>query len=69
MTDIDNIHTVTQLMEAAATALEERDGDALDRMQSKARDWLQDGAEYAAQASMLGSMAEAAYTLADHENN
>ena len=58
-----NVHTVTDLMAAAAKALTERDADALDKLRRKVCDWMQTEEETAAQLAMLDAMSEAAYEL------
>lgn len=60
-------NTQTKLFEAAAEALQERDGDTIERLQNHARDWLLDAETSAAIQTALGAMAEAAYELAEFE--
>ena len=55
--------TLTELLEAAAEALQERDGDKIEQLQNHARGWLVDAATSAAILTTLGAMAEAAYEL------
>lgn len=47
---------VTELMVAAATALEDRDFDRLDELSRLVRDWLQPDRETNAQLAMLEAM-------------
>jgi len=68
MTSTDQIHSVTDLMKAAAVALAQRDGQALESMQHRVRDWMQPAAECEAQMMMLNAMAEAAYMLEDEQS-
>lgn len=63
----DNVRNVAQMMNCAALALQERDVDALERLQSLSRNWLQDGSETAAQSALLCAMIDAACELQDFE--
>ena len=62
-----NPTTQTELFEAAAEALQQRDGASIERLQGVARGWLQDDGTAAAIQTALGAMAEAAYELAEYE--
>jgi acyl-CoA reductase-like NAD-dependent aldehyde dehydrogenase len=57
--------TVNELMTAAAHALEDRDTDLLEALQSHTRNWLQDDEAMLAQTYMLHTMLEAVYQLDD----
>lgn len=61
--------TQVELFEAAAVALQERDGETIERLQNHARGWLQDAGTAAAIQTALGAMAEAAYELAEYESD
>ena len=61
----DPIHTLEDLLHAAAKALDARDADALQRLRRIPQDWLQTERETAAQAALLDAMAEAAFELAE----
>lgn len=68
MTSTDQIHSVTDLMRAAAEALAQRDGQAIENMQNHVREWMQPSREYEAQMMLLNAMAEAAYMLEGEES-
>lgn len=59
----DDIHTETDLLNAAAKALIRRDGDAFHSLLHLARNWMQTSAEAEAQERLLRAMQEAAYLL------
>lgn len=54
-----DIHTVNDLMLAAADALSERDYQKLERLITISQNWLQPAEESRAQAAMLQSMIDA----------
>ena len=57
------MNSLTDLLNAAATALAARDGDRIQRLAATAADWLQPESEAEAQRHLLEVMAEAAYLL------
>ena len=59
----DRPSNVTELMFAAAAALEDRDVDRLDELSRVVRDWLQPEYETSAQLAMLEAMMVAAEEL------
>lgn len=53
------VHTVSELMTAAAEALMNQDADALHELKQLTSDWLQTEEELRAQHAMLDAMLEA----------
>ena len=62
------MNSLTDLLNAAATALAARDGDRIQRLAATAADWLQPESEAEAQRHLLEVMAEAAYLLEGEES-
>lgn len=62
------MNSLTDLLNAAATALAARDGDRIQRLAAIAADWLQPESESDAQRHLLDVMAEAAYLLEGEES-
>ena len=60
---MDNINTVSDLMNAAAEALRERDEETLHRLLQVVQNWMQMDDETRAQLNMLHSMIEAVCDL------
>ena len=63
------MNSLTDLLNAAATALAARDGDRIQRLAATAADWLQPESEAEAQRHLLEVMAEAAYLLEGEESD
>lgn len=62
---MNSINTTTDLLNAAAQALEERDEDTLLRLFDVVEGWLISDQEASALKAVLSSMLEAAYFLND----
>ena len=62
------MNSLTDLLNAAATALAARDGARIQRLAAIAADWLQPESEAEAQRHLLEVMAEAAYLLEGEES-
>ena len=60
---MDKVHTVADMMTAAARALQERDTQALFDLMRVSRDWLQPAHEHNAQMELLETMADVCETL------
>ena len=60
---MNNVHTVNELLTAAAEALANRDVDALNRLRDNANGWMQTEDERQAQLAMLDAMEEAVDTI------
>ena len=58
-----NVHTTTDLFNAAAIALAKRDGATFDRLRQINLNWLQPPEQAAAADAALQAMQEAAYLL------
>ena len=63
------MNSLTDLLNAAATALAARDGDRIQRLAATAADWLQPESEAEAQRLLLEVMAEAAYLLEGEDSD
>ena len=63
------MNSLTDLLNAAATALAARDGDRIQRLAATAADWLQPESEAEAQRHLLEVMAEAAYLLEGEDSD
>ena len=61
--DRNEINTLNDLLNAAATALNEGDTETLEMLQSISSGWLQDDESQNAQSKLLDAMLEAAYQL------
>lgn len=59
-----NIHSTTQMMTAAAAALEAEDAETLMAIKSHCQNWLQSDDEATAQQALLDAMINAADALA-----
>jgi len=62
---MNQINTLNDLLNAAATALSNRDGDAFEALKVRVQDWLQTDEETEAQLKMLEAMEDAAFELED----
>lgn len=60
---MNNVHTVSELLTAAAEALANRDADTLNRLRKIASGWMQTEDERQAQIAMLDAMEEAVDTI------
>ena len=56
-----------EILDQAATALERRDSDTIERLAYQVSDLMMDDDEKSAYENALNAMAEAAYELADYE--
>ena len=63
------MNSLTDLLNAAATALAARDGARIQRLAAIAADWLQPESESDAQRHLLEVMAEAAYLLEGEDSD
>ena len=63
------MNSLTDLLNAAATAPAARDGDRIQRLAATAADWLQPESEAEAQRHLLEVMAEAAYLLEGEDSD
>ena len=64
---MNNVHTVADMMTAAARAVQERNTDALFELMRVSRDWLQGADEANAQMELLESLAEVVEELLSTE--